>query len=178
MNVIQMLHGAYNIQHWQESDELKELWTYLRDATNEEFHRLEEPIMTRWWLLGACACSFKKSISVWKKVCQAIRNSAPSGSTSSNISSCTLNIIDSPLILNDLHLICAFHLSFLFPHFKFLQLADTLGSKTPSFQARHLTVRYFLMANDLTPIKKEWRTDERFEEYRVSLNELNESDKI
>ena len=74
MNVMQMLHGAYNIQTWQENDDLKELWTYLRDSTDEDFHRLEEPIVTRWRLVGAGAYSFKKSIRVWKKICQAIRN--------------------------------------------------------------------------------------------------------
>ena len=72
-NVTQMLHGAYNIQNWQENEELKELWTYLSDTSNEKFRRLEEPIMTRWWLVGAYACSFKRSIGIWKKICQAIR---------------------------------------------------------------------------------------------------------
>ena len=44
MNVMQMLHSAYNIPNWQETNELKELWTYVRDATDEEFDRLEDPI--------------------------------------------------------------------------------------------------------------------------------------
>ena len=177
-NVMQMLHGAYNIQNWQENEELKELWTYLSATSTGKFKRLEEPIMTRWWLVGACACSFKESIDVWQKICQAIRNSAPSGCASSKIASCTLNLIDSPVIINDLDLMCSFHQSFLFPHFKFLQLADDRASKMPSFQARHLTVRYFLMWYDLKKIEKEWRTDEHFDDYRTSLEVLDETDKV
>ena len=150
MNVMQMLHGAYNLQNWQEDGELKQLWTYLSvDEACQKIKKLEEPIMTRWWLVGACACSFKESMITWRKICKAIRNSAPSGSASSKIASCTLNLIDSPIIVNDLHLMCFFHEAFLFKHFNFLQLDDKRASKTPSFQARLLLVRYLLMASDL-----------------------------
>ena len=59
MNVMQMLHGAYNLQNWQEDEELKQLWMYLDDDIADfKFKKLEEPILTRWWLDGACACSF------------------------------------------------------------------------------------------------------------------------
>jgi hypothetical protein len=68
MNVMQMLHGAYNIQNWQEVEELKEVWSFVQDADGLlmrlTFKRLEEPILTRWWLVGACVCSFKESFSV------------------------------------------------------------------------------------------------------------------
>ena len=48
-NVMQMLHGEYNLQNWQENQELKRLWTYLQDDIhNEKFRKLEEPLMTRW----------------------------------------------------------------------------------------------------------------------------------
>ena len=174
MNVMQMLHGAYNLQNWQEDEELKQLWAYLSEDDVVTFKKLEEPIMTRWWLVGACACSFKEYIITWRKICKAIRNSAPSGSASSKISSCTLNLIDSPVIINDLHLICLFHEEFLFPHFKFLQLADARASKTPSFQARLLLVRYFLMVTDLIQIKEEWRTKIECNEYKLSLEQLSE----
>ena len=29
MNVMQMLHGAFNLQNWQEDRKLKQLWNYL-----------------------------------------------------------------------------------------------------------------------------------------------------
>ena len=151
---------------------------YLRDTTGEKFKRLKDPIMSRWWLVGECACSFKDSIKTWRKICQTIRNSAPRGSTSSKISSCTLNLIDSSLIINDFYLICVFCQSFFFPHFKFLQLADKHGSITPSFQARHLMVRYFLMMNDLRNIKEDWKRNAHFRDYLQSLSKLNTTDKV
>ena len=179
MNVMQMLHGAYNLQNWQEDGELKQLWTYLSvDEASQKFKKLEEPIMTRWWLVGACACSFKESMITWRKICKAIRNSVPSGSASSKIASCTLNLIDKPIIVNDLHLMCFFHEAFLFKHFKFLQLADKRASKTPSFQARLLLVRYFLMASDLKEINTKWRTHHKGVDYNITLQQLNETDKV
>ena len=50
MNVMQLLHGAYNIQNWQEIDELKDLWKYFDDLEDEDamkFQKLEKPILTR-----------------------------------------------------------------------------------------------------------------------------------
>ena len=38
MNVMQMLHGAYNLQNWQEDSKLKQLWSYLTaDEASHEF---------------------------------------------------------------------------------------------------------------------------------------------
>ena len=37
VNVMQMLHGAYNLQNCQEDEELKQLWAYLSEAADEKF---------------------------------------------------------------------------------------------------------------------------------------------
>ena len=37
MNVMQLLHGAYNIQNWHEGDELREIWKYVQ-TTAEKIH--------------------------------------------------------------------------------------------------------------------------------------------
>ena len=139
-----MLHGAYNLQNCQENDELKESWKYLAALEDEDilFKKLEEPIVTRWWLVGACVYSFKESINMWQRICRAICNSAPSGSASSKIAPCTLNRMTNKAILNDLELLVAFHSVFLFTHFKFLQDGDKECGGTPSFIARHMTARY------------------------------------
>ena len=121
MNAMQMIHGAYNIQNYHEIEELKGLWAYVEEADGMKFKVLEEPVLTRWWLVGACAVSFKESIGVWTKICSAIRKSAPSESASLKIASCTLNLIKNKAIQCNLELIAVFHKWFLFPHFKFLQ---------------------------------------------------------
>ena len=143
-----------------------------------KFQKLEEPILTRWWLVGACVCSFKKSMRVWKKIFRGIRNSSLSASTAYKIASCNLTLIDNNAILNDLELICAFHTFFLFPHFKWLQNGDT-EVQTPSFISRHITIRYFLMLTDLESIDNgKWKDDVIFDDYNSSYDELEESDQI
>ena len=53
MNVIQMIHGAYNIQNWQEIDELNDICNYVQhdNVANQKFK-----------LVGACVSSFKGHI--------------------------------------------------------------------------------------------------------------------
>ena len=81
--------------------------------------------------------------------------------------------MDSKPIVNDLHMLVAFHQSFLFPHFKFLQLGDKEAGDKPSFQARHLLVRYCMMATDLQKIKENWREHEHFSKDVSTYDELN-----
>jgi len=112
------------------------------------------------------------------KICKAIRNSEPSGSTSSKISSCTLNLMQNKAICNDLDLIVSFHSFFLFPHLKFLQIGDQDAGNTPSFLAPYMVVRYFCMLDDIGFIKSGgWKTHLKFEEYVISLNGLDDNDK-
>ena len=174
-----MLHGCYNIQNWHETDELKEIWTYIvdKECTNLKFRKLEEPVLSRWWLVGACATSFKECKAVWECICQAIRNSAPSASASNKIVSCTLKLIRKPVIMNDLELLISFHKFFIFPHFQFLQLGDPKTGGTPSFLGRHCTFRYYLMRRDIYSIKGEqWSVHEHFRDFRETLLQLNENE--
>ncbi len=64
-NCLQMLHGAYNIQNWREFDELRDIYLYVREkqGLEKKLKPLEEPILTRWWLVGDCAASFIDSFS-------------------------------------------------------------------------------------------------------------------
>jgi len=55
------------------------------------------------------------------KICKGIRNSVGVNSASMKIASCTLNLIQKPVIMNDLELLVSFHRVFLFSHFNFLQ---------------------------------------------------------
>ena len=60
MNLMQMIHGAYNIQNYHESEELSDLWTFL-DANATKLKLLEEPVLSRWWTVSACAVQFRES---------------------------------------------------------------------------------------------------------------------
>jgi len=132
-----MLHGAHNLQNWQKVDELKQLWVHLTandggENVSKKIKKLKEPIVTRWWLVRACACSFVGSLSAWTLIFVAVRNYSPANSASSKIASCTLNLIRCAPIINNLHLLATFHKSWLFSHFKHLQLGDEKAGNTPS----------------------------------------------
>ena len=133
--------------------------------------------MTRWWLVDACAVSFSESVTTQQKICQTIRNSAPSGSASSKISSCTLDLIKKPVIINDLHLLTSFHAVFLFPYFKYLQLGYSQTGNTLSFQAQHLLVRCFLIREDIGDIKNGWKTHDVVKIFGRTYNVLTNNEK-
>ena len=95
------------------------------------------------------------------------------------IASCTLNLLQKPVIINDLELLVAFHRAFLFPHFQFLQLGDPRTGNKASFIARHIAVCYFFMIEDLEKMEgDEWMNHEMFISFLATLNILNEEEKI
>ena len=183
LNCMQMLHGAYNLQNWEEKECLKEMWEFIRDVErgNVEdipFKALSEPVATRWWLVGECACAFKESIKAWRHICVAIRNSTKSDSSSHQIASCTKNLMDNVSIRADLYFLCGFHQYFMFPHFEHLQLGDPDSGNTPGFQARLMSARYFLMILDLEALAYDkWREREEFRDYKVIFDALDDEKK-
>ena len=175
-NLSQMLHGAYNIQNYHEKDELCEMWIFVQmngDA-GLKFRTLQEPIVTRWWYFGMCACSFKKDFKIWKRLLKGIAKNSPRSSASWQVADATLQLMNNKQILNDLDLVVAFHECFLFPHFKFFQGGDPRTGNTPGFLARHVLVRYFLMIRDLESLEDgKWRENEKFQDYSRSYDNLN-----
>lgn len=176
---MQMLHGAYNLQNWSENEEMVEVWEHVEQEKDEalrlKFKRLEEPVLSRWWLVGACALSFKACLETWKRICRAIRNATPAASAFNKIASCTLSLMGERNVINDLEIMVAFHESFMFPHFKFFQQGDPQTGKTPGFQCRHMLVRYYLMLNDLDKIQNGgWRTHDKFQDFVKHLETFDE----
>ena len=84
LNAMQLLHGAYNIQNLMDHGKLKDIYLYTQTQEGLElkFQKLEEPIVTRWWLVGACAVSFLAAQQVWTLICDRIHKTAPSNSAS------------------------------------------------------------------------------------------------
>ena len=119
-NAMQLLHGVYNLQNWCEHDELKDIYLYTRkeeEGKEEKFVKLEEPVLTRWWLVGTCACSFLASHSTWKRICNGIQKSTKSDSAAYKVASATYQLMDKPIIMSDINLLAAIHKYYLFPHF-------------------------------------------------------------
>ena len=145
-----MLHGIYNIRNWLEMDELKEWWKFIQTFEELTFKKPEESVLSRWQLVGACACTFKESFNVWKNVCEALVEAYKTNSAINQIVACTLNLLQNNNVISDMNMITYFHSTFLFPHFKFFQISDPKAGDTPSFLAQQVTPRYFLMLEDLS----------------------------
>ena len=120
---MQMLHGCYNLQNWHETDELKNIFEFVvkQEGLSNKYVSLPEPVMTRWWLVGACACTLKDTVVIWKRLLQGLLTHAKLNSEVCKLASTTLGLMRQPVIRCDHELICAFHDWFLSPHFKYLQ---------------------------------------------------------
>ena len=163
-----------------EHDELKDIYLYTQSQEGLElkFQKLEEPIVTRWWLVGACAVSFLAAQQVWTRICDGIRKTAPSDSASYKVAVSTLALIKEPMIMSDVHLIAAFHNWFLFSHFKWCQLGDPEVGGTPSFQSRHMLVRFFIMLTQVEDAMEEkWMDMAEFNKFVRSLDNINDNEK-
>ena len=91
LNYMQLLHDVYNFQNWHEHEELKDiyLFTWKEEGLNEKCKNLEEPILTRWRLVGCCSCSFLGSSTTWERICKGIHNTTPSDSAVYKVASAT-----------------------------------------------------------------------------------------
>ena len=174
-NAMQLLDGAYNLQNWHEHDELKDIYLYTQkcEGLDEKFIKLEEPILTRWWLVGACATSVLKCKSTWEKICNGIRQATDTKSAAYKVVSATYTLIQEPFIMSDVHLLVAIHKWFFFPHFKWCQLGDNAVGGTPSFSARNMLVRYFSMMDQVRSAENgKWESLADFEGFKASANGL------
>ena len=56
-NVMQLIHGCYNLQINHEVNEYKGMWQKAvevlgLDLADHPFHTMPAPILTRWWYVG------------------------------------------------------------------------------------------------------------------------------
>ena len=176
---MQMLHGAYNLQNWHEKEELKKMYEFIRreEGLEEKFVPLPEPIVTRWWLVGACAVQFKESMTTWKRACKGVLTYSAASSAVGQIASCTLGLMQKATILCDNEILCVFHKWFIFKHFKYFQLGDNEIGGTPGFQNRHCLVRYFIMIVTLENACKdeEWKKMKQFQDLVSAIDKCEES---
>ena len=86
--------------------------------------------------------------------------------------------MDEPIIMSDINLLAAIHKYYLFPHFSWAQKGDEEAGGTPSFLARHMFIRYFLMVSDLeSAMESKWKLIEKFDEFKATLDGLTNEEK-
>ena len=108
---IQLLYGFYNLQNWCEHDEQKDiyLYTHKEEGKEENFMKLEEPLLTQWWLVSKCACSSLASQSAWKQICTRIQKSTKSDTATYKVALATYQLIDETIIMLDVNLLATIH---------------------------------------------------------------------
>jgi len=64
-NIIQAVHSAYSLHKCYEFGVFKKLYREARKEVNEEddddVRKMQEPVTTRWWLMGVALSDFKKN---------------------------------------------------------------------------------------------------------------------
>ena len=180
-NVMQLLHGMYNVQTYLEGSELKQKWNIIchkLDIT-KKFKRLPQPVLTRWWYVGVCAACLLEDLEVWEALMQGIRNDpSSSGHAINDIASSNKSLLQEPMILSDLRLLDAFHKFWVTPHFKFLQGGDLVSNKS-GYQVKHVLERFFIMHDDLKQnMQGKWKNNTHFSKFVQHLTTLTEAEKL
>jgi len=79
------------------------------EGLREKNIKLEELILTKWPLVGCCACGFLGSMSTWEHICKGITKSAPANSAAYKVASATSLLINQPMIISDIHILSVIH---------------------------------------------------------------------
>ena len=172
MNAMQLLHGMYNIHTYIPSKVFKKLW---KKVSNLPCSILPAPILTRWWSVGLCAAILDAQWDVRKKIIDGLVNMPPKDISDAlrKIVCANKNLLGKKEIQSDVKIIATIHKVWMFTHFDFLQKGDPLTGDVPGYQAHLITVRYFIMREQLESFMDgKWKTMEHFREL-VHFNATN-----
>ncbi len=139
--------------------------------------KLPAPILTRWWYVGVAAVHLWNYYLIILRATQIVINLYGSDSRPNKIASHMQSYMIEPTLISDLALLKSFHVSFLNPHFRWIQASDDL-SGLPAFQSHQILVRFFLMQQDLSSIRDTVLTNHPdFIDFRESLVTLTDEDR-
>jgi len=140
---------------------IKEVWGFWEDALicinrTNKFKKLTNPVLTRWWLVGACAAELDKKWNVWKMAIKGARNlpkrKYKKGNKSSalqDIAAATLNLMKQDEFRVYIKFIANLHTFYISLHSDYFQKGNHLSENVPGYQGRLITKQYFLMSEDL-----------------------------
>ena len=189
MNAMQLMNGVFNLFTYLDLEVLKGIWEHTNNilGTNEPFHKLTNPVLTRWWLVGQTACDLDKYWDHWKVIMGGLVNLPKSRGTEKkdnasalrDIAAANKNLFQFQEIKLDIKMIAALHTYWVFPHFKFLQLGDPVSGNKSGYQARLMTERYVLMHGDLVAcMDNKWKQQAEFENIVSLMNTMSDEQKV
>ena len=164
-NALQLLHSIYNLQTGGggtfEVSEFKKIWKSL---FNEDFSKITEPVLTRWWTIGAAVKQVLPDLEKWAAVALKCADAYPTIAAPNQCASAITCMISQPIIEAHLRWIDAFHESWWSPHFVWLSAVDET-SKQPSFRAHHMAAHTLIMGRELRDLSEKWNTHPSFGKY-------------
>jgi hypothetical protein len=142
------------------------------DALKDVTQAMQEPLVTRWWMIGSLAQFASKYLDFLLLMAKACCNMTKTDVGENIIASNLLLLASSDWILADIYLVAGVAKFWLNPHMRWYQGSDPhIG--TPGFLCFHRQVRYFLMIEDLKKMEKSWREMEEFAQFSKKLLTMN-----
>ena len=171
-NAMQLLNGLYNLFTYLDVEEIKEMWRVTCEdlGVDEKFTKLTNPVVTRWWLIGVTASEVNKHWRIWERMMAGLikmpKAKTAQGTKSTaiqDIAAANKNLMGMNEIRADVKFIAHLHDFFVFPHFEHLQKGDPLTGEVPGYQGRMMTLRYFIMYEDLRKCEQgKWQSENKF----------------
>lgn len=148
--------------------------TLEEEYRKQVLRKLQAPVLTRWWTVGAGAHLATKIYLLLVRITQNVINCHPTRDKKNKIASGLQPLLLEPEIFSDLALVDCFHTAFFCPHLDWIQSATDL-TNVPGFQSHNTLGRYFIMVQDLLTMKATMMTiHPNFELFRISLTNLTD----
>ena len=142
---MQLLHGVYNLQKNHERNEWKSIWKIAAnecgvDNIENPSKIIPQPVLTRWWTVGVAAAFLVKNKDTIHAVCNGVINNTKLDNKNNSIASGVWALIKTAQVINDVHIINAYHQYFLGSHFAWLQKGDPYLGNKPGYLNQHIAV--------------------------------------
>ena len=177
---MQLLHALYDLQKNYDPKLWKEFWKGISTEELEDFCRMVESKLSRWWTTGKAAALCIDNWDRWLVLANRILKMKATKSTHAAhpIASGIISLMDQVEIKLDVASIRGFYDAYIAGHFKWLQRVDP-NIKLPGYLSFHILVRLFLMESNLLELADgNWKTNLSFQKVLEVLDELSVDDEL
>ena len=184
-NLLQALHGLYDLEQRFEAPRWKELWEdaarkagvyHLVAGKRGKVKKMQRPVLTRWWTIGEAAKILLEYFEIYVQIVKDIEVAKGIPQRIKKIASGLEELLKVPMIYSDANLIKGFCTYFFDKHLAWMQRGDPELGNTPGFLSRHMAERYYIMQNDLLKIAEEWNANPHFQGFCM-FKDLNDEEK-
>ena len=169
---MQLLHSASDLQDGGggvfQVSQFKKLWRHL---FHEEFKKIAEPVLSRWWTVGQGAIDVRPSFHKWKVMSKKMCDAYPSIAAPNKCGSALLDLLAEPAIISHVEWIAAFNEAIWNEKYVWLTDQDET-TKKPGFRIQHMAAFTILVQKGLSNMSNNWKDNDHF------LNYLNAKESV